>query len=112
MTRLIDADKLYPDCLTKEGRVAISARQIASAPTVKEMEKPFITECKNTAIAENLPLYFVYYEETGVLEVYVTKTNELFEKRHCSKHLSNYEFKEIVTQYLDWYNERVGGGRQ
>lgn len=36
MTRLIDADKLYPDCLTKNGRVAISATQIASAPTVEE----------------------------------------------------------------------------
>ncbi len=35
MTRLIDADKLYPDCLTKEGTLAISQSQIANAPTVE-----------------------------------------------------------------------------
>lgn len=33
--RLIDADKLYPDCLAKTGRVAISQSQIANAPTVE-----------------------------------------------------------------------------
>jgi len=32
--RYIDADKLYPDCLTKDGRLAISQSQIANAPTV------------------------------------------------------------------------------
>lgn len=32
--RPIDADKLYPDCLTKEGTLAISQSQIANAPTV------------------------------------------------------------------------------
>ena len=36
MTRLIDADKLYPDCLTKRGTLAISQSQIANAPTVEE----------------------------------------------------------------------------
>ena len=35
MTRLIDADKLYPDCLTKDGTLAISQSQIANAPTVE-----------------------------------------------------------------------------
>lgn len=39
MTRLIDADKLYPDCLTKEGTLAISQSQIANAPTVEESYK-------------------------------------------------------------------------
>lgn len=34
MTRLIDADKLYPDCITKKGTLAISQSQIANAPTV------------------------------------------------------------------------------
>lgn len=38
--RLIDADKLYPDCLTKYGRVAISHSQIANATTVEEPERP------------------------------------------------------------------------
>lgn len=32
--RLIDADKLYPDCTTKNGTLAISQSQIAKAPTV------------------------------------------------------------------------------
>ena len=82
---------------------------IDNAPTVEEVEEPFITECRETSIKENLPLYFVYYEETGVLDVYVTKTKELFEKRLCSKHLSYYRFKEIVTEYLDWYSDWEGG---
>lgn len=38
--RLIDADKLYPDCLTKYGRLAISDSQIANAPTVEEPKRP------------------------------------------------------------------------
>lgn len=33
--RLIDADKLKPDCITKDGKFAISQSQIANAPTVK-----------------------------------------------------------------------------
>jgi len=33
--RLIDADKLYPDCMTKDGTLAISQSQIANAPTVE-----------------------------------------------------------------------------
>ena len=72
-------------------------------------EKPFITMCRDTAIKENLPLYFIYYEETGVFEVYITETKELFEKRHCAKHLPNYEFQEIVTNYLDSYSDWKGG---
>ena len=43
--RLIDADKLYPDCLTKTGRLAISQSQIAEAPTIEE--RPQIMSCFN-----------------------------------------------------------------
>lgn len=32
--RLIDADKLYPDCMTKDGKLAISQSQLANALTV------------------------------------------------------------------------------
>lgn len=81
---------------------------IENAPSDEEMETSVITECRNTAIKENLPLYFVYYEETGVFEVYVTKTTELFEKRHCVKHLSNYEFRNLAMQYLDDYSDWIG----
>lgn len=73
------------------------------------MEKPFITECRDIAIEKNLPLYFVYYEETGVFEVYITATQELFEKRHCSKRLSYAEFDDIATRYLDEYLAWGGG---
>lgn len=45
MTRLIDADKLYPDCLTKEGTLAISQSQIANAPTV-EVDKLILIVAK------------------------------------------------------------------
>ena len=33
--RLINADKLQPDCMTKDGKLAISQSQIANAPTVE-----------------------------------------------------------------------------
>lgn len=33
--RLIDADKLYPDCITKDGKLAISQSQLANAPTIE-----------------------------------------------------------------------------
>ncbi len=32
--RLIDADKIHPDCMTKDGKLAISQSQLANAPTV------------------------------------------------------------------------------
>jgi hypothetical protein len=82
---------------------------IINALAAEEMEEPFITECRNTAIKENLPLYFVYYEETGVFEVYVTETKELFEKRHCVKHLLDYEFRDLARQYLNDYSDWKGG---
>ena len=40
MARLIDADKLEPDCISsKRGTFAISASQIANAPTVCDIEQ-------------------------------------------------------------------------
>lgn len=110
--RLIDADALkkqlepyrYAIC-GFEGIFAL----IDNAPTIDDMEKPFITESRDKAIKDNLPLYFVYYEETGVFDIYITETKELFERRHCSKHISNYEFKMIVSHYLDDYLDWKGG---
>lgn len=40
--RLIDADKLYPDCMTKNGTLAISQSQIANAPTVESPKGAWI----------------------------------------------------------------------
>lgn len=37
--RLIDADKLKPDCLTTDGKFAISQSQIANAPIFEERPK-------------------------------------------------------------------------
>ena len=84
---------------------------IATDMAIKALEETqdsfIITECRNTAIKENLPLFFIYNEETGVFEAYVTKTKELFEKRRCTKHLSDYEFKSLARQYLDDYSEYI-----
>lgn len=41
--RYVDADKLYPDCMTKDGKLAISQSQLANAPTVPQGEWQFIT---------------------------------------------------------------------
>jgi len=104
-------EKVYPLMTNEMGGVVNKSIYdiIDNAPTVEEIEEPFITECRNTAIEKNLPLYFVYYEETGIFEVYETDTKELFEKRHCSKQLSNYEFQEIAKCYLDEYSDWKGG---
>lgn len=92
---------------------------IATDMAIKALEETHdsfvVTECRNTAIKENLPLYFIYHEETGVFEVYVTKTKELFEKRRCVKRLKDYEFQNLARQYLDDYSEYVSnweGGRE
>lgn len=34
--RLIDADKLYPDCISNKGGLAISQSQIANAETIEQ----------------------------------------------------------------------------
>ncbi len=81
---------------------------IDNALTVEEIEKPFITECRNASMEKGLPLYFVYYEETGVLEIYKTDTKELFEKLHCVKHMSAYEFQQLAFRYLDEYSDWRG----
>lgn len=39
MGRLIDADKIYPDVLTKREALAISQGQLACAPTVEAIPK-------------------------------------------------------------------------
>lgn len=82
---------------------------IDNAPTVEENEKPFVTECRNTAIEKGLPLYFLYYEETGAFEVYKTDTKELFEKRRCVKHMEDYEFQQLANRYLDDYSNWING---
>lgn len=84
------------------------AGNIIDGEVVEEIEKPFITECREDAIKDNLPLYFVYYEEIGVFEVYVTETRELFEKKRCYKHLPNYAFNNMVNNYLEWYSDWRG----
>lgn len=85
---------------------------IDNAPAAEDIEEPYITECRNAAIEQNIPLYFVYYEETGILEIYKTDTKELFERRRLAKPFAKpypvHEFKEIVTRYLDAYSDWIG----
>ena len=40
--RPVDADKLYPDCLTTKGTLAISQSQIANAPTVERPQGKWV----------------------------------------------------------------------
>lgn len=68
-------------------------------------EDPIVTECRNTAAEKDLPLYFIYHEETGIIEIYITATGQLFEQRHTSKHLSAYEFKQLAENYINAYHE-------
>ena len=103
----------YISHLTKEEKDALFILLIIKFMGLfkEKEEKSYITECRNASIEQNLPLYFVYYEEKGILEVYETETNELFEKRRCAKHLSSYEFKNIVDLYLDNYSDWKGGAK-
>ena len=52
--RMIDADKLRPDCLTKDGKFAISQSQIANAltltPPIETWEWVAITSCLDNDI--------------------------------------------------------------
>lgn len=96
--------KEWEDNITDYQTTLTLYRAVHNGIPYEEVEESFITECRDTAIKENLPLYFIYYEETGIFEAYITKTKELFEKRRCSKHLSSYEFKAIATDYLDDYS--------
>lgn len=96
--------KEWEDNITDYQTTLTLYRAVRNGIPYEKVGEPFITECRDTAIKENLPLYFVYYEETGIFEAYITETKELFEKRRCSKHLSSYEFKGIATDYLDDYS--------
>lgn len=79
--RLIDADKLYPDCLTKNARLAISQSQIAKAPTVEERPQGEWketgyetgalgityrqTQCSNCGWEHALPMWLNYCPSCG-----------------------------------------------
>ena len=49
--RLIDADKLYPDRMTKDG-LAISQSQIANAPTVKAYTEEEVQEIREEVVKQ------------------------------------------------------------
>ena len=108
MKLIIDIDEnLYKEVQNEvKGEICVSSlwRAIADGTPV-ECEKPFITKCRDTAIEKGLPLYFVYYEETGVIDIYITATDQLFEKRHTSKHLLDYEFRQLAESYINAYYE-------
>ncbi len=108
MKLTIDIDeKVLEHIKTQElllSEIDVVCESIANGIPV-ESEKPFITKCRDTAIEKGLPMYFVYYEETGVIDIYITATNQLFEKRHTSKHLLDYEFKQLAESYINAYYE-------
>lgn len=50
--RVIDADKLKPDCMTKDGRFAISQSQIANAKPIQTSTDAVSRQDVNTLIDE------------------------------------------------------------
>lgn len=74
MARLIDADKLYPDCLTKEGTIAISQSQIAEAPTVERLtefeliKRAILILCRN--IRPDGDIYFDWEDRCKMQDIY------------------------------------------
>ena len=67
--RLNDADKLYPDCLTKEGTLAISQSQIAEAPTVEINAKALniaIGAIKRDSKVDDITLHWNDYKHNFV----------------------------------------------
>lgn len=51
--RMIDADKLRPDCLTKDGQFAISQSQIANAPTIEQPQGEWVEINERIGIGED-----------------------------------------------------------
>ena len=63
--RLIDADKLYPDCMTKDGKLAISQSQIANALTVSERKQGEWVIVKDEKWGDNVKCPFCGKELAG-----------------------------------------------
>lgn len=63
--RLIDADKLYPDCLSKNGRLAISQNQLANAQTI---EPTYISDLPDDKVKDLQELAIDYGEGIAVFE--------------------------------------------
>ena len=79
--RLINADKLHPDCMTKDGKLAISQSQIANAPTVvNEYTKGFADGERS---GRHFPLTD---EEKGILvRQWLPQGEWIFVSRNCWK---------------------------
>lgn len=62
--RAIDADKLKPDCMTKDGRFAISQNQIANAKPIQ----PSTDAVSRQAVKEQMIKYGFYAPDMTVTE--------------------------------------------
>ena len=63
--RMIDADKLYPDCMTKNGTLAISQSQIANAPTVDTTFKEVVAyECGQKSVERPQGEWIEHYDSS------------------------------------------------
>ena len=98
MTRLIDADKLYPDCLTKEGNLAISQSQIANAPTV---EYPEAITIKCDTEEDKQKLLSALRNASARLEVHVEEERPYGEWIEHKESL-NGSFMQEVTDRSCW----------
>jgi len=63
--RMIDADKLYPDCMTKNGTLAISQSQIANVPTVDTTFKEVVAyECGQKSVERPQGKWIEHYDSS------------------------------------------------
>ena len=95
--RLIDADKLYPDCMTKDGKLAISQSQLANAPVVEVPENA--VNCVLTMFGE------CSYNETGCHDCEIKdKIRKALSKRPTDEWIRKEEALKIMCEKCPVYN--------
>ena len=96
--RLIDTDKLKPDCMTKDGRFAISQSQIANAkpiqPSTDAVSRQAILDCKYAISDDEIGERKYVVDVTDIVELPpITPT------RPKGKWISNAEDDLKISEY-------------
>ena len=98
--RIIDADKLHIDCMTKDGKLAISQTQLANAPTVavdKEIERHREELRKITMAYEDKLIELMGKKEFHKFSIKLAK--ELLAEDICN--MPDSEFKNFCLDNFD-----------
>ncbi len=94
--RLIDADKLHPDVMTKRGALAISQGQLAYAPTINAVsEEVYTREYNLRKDAE----FKVYKLEKAIDEIKAEIEQDAFKDVNGSKFISVNRVNQIIDKY-------------